>query len=309
MTDDFTWWTNALAGNRGPIHAEEPQSGFYRQRRQDKTYEPVAYWRDSATGELRCHVNGRSVTGDRMITMWPYVSKHPVTAEMYWDRLDNGIWPDDDAAAVASAAGPDIDPEQDPVGSAKAEIEKARAGLRDYKTIDSDEQSAKAQTLRSALTALAGKADKARTAEKEPHLKASRDVDAKWQPIVKLAKEGADDIRRAMATWEDIKRENYRRAQLAAEKAARDAQEAGKPAPPPPATNTPPPSTQIKGASGRAASVGTKKVVTAIDLDKAIAQFRDEPELYAFLMNLSQRVVDSGFVAIGATIEEKSTVR
>lgn len=323
MTDDFTWHENALKGIRGPIHDGEPQSGFYRQRRQDKTYEPVAYWKDTATGEQRCHINGKSVDIDRMMHVWPFASANPISAEAYWHRIDTGQWLDNDASAAESAKGPEIDPATDPVGSMRAEIEKARTGLPAYKAIDSDEQAAKAQTLRSALTALSGKAEKARKAEKEPHLEASRRVDAKWQPLVKIAQEGADDIRGELGKWEDIKRENARRAaedtRKLEEQAARDAQfENAKPGlihkePPAPVTpivpNTPPPSTRIKGASGRAASVTIKRIVTAIDLDAAWKQFAGMPEVYNLFMDLAQKAVDAGIDCPCATIEERSDVR
>lgn len=312
MADDFSWWTNALAGNRGPIHDGDPQSGFYRQKNRDKVFEPVAYWKDSATGEQRCHVNGRAVDHDRMMHIWPFASKNPIPQEMYWTRIDIGIWTDQDQSAAATAAGPDIDPKTDPVGSMKAEIAKAREGLPAYKTIDSDEQAAKAQTLRSALTTLAGKADKARETEKAPHWEACQQVDAKWRVPIQEAKAGAADIRKALEAWEDVKRDNARLAAAAAEKIAREAQEAGTPAPPPPAQNTPAPSTQIRGASGRAASVSVKPTVTKIDLDKCWQKFRLEKDVSDLFMILAQRAIDAKTATaedLGATIEEKSIVR
>jgi hypothetical protein len=312
MTDNFNWWENALKGRRGPIHDGEPQSGFYRQRNRDKIYEPVAYWKDGATGEQRCHVNGRAVDHDRMMHIWPFASKNPITTEAYWHRIDTGTWMDDDAGAIAAAKGPDIDPETDPIGSMKAEIEKAAAGVPAYKAIDSDEQAAKAQTLRSALTALSGKADKIRKAKKEPHLEAGRKVDAEWQPLVNQASSLANDIRKALEAWEDVKRENARRAAADAAKAALAAQEAGKPAPPPPAQNTPAPSMQIRGASGRAASVGTKKVIKSIDLQKCWDKLGGLPEVYNLFLELADKAIAAGRCTaeeLGAVIEEKASIR
>lgn len=329
--DPFAWWRAALAGNRGPIHDGEPQCGFYRQRtthgKPGSTaagpWEPVAYWLDSATGELRCHVNGRAPTEQRALEMWPYVSKNPITAEAYWHRMDTGQWLDNDAGAAAAAAGPDIDPALDPVGSKKAEIEKARAGLPAYATIDSDEQAAKAQTLRSALTALAGQADKARTIAKAPHLEAARKVDAEWMPVINLGKDGADDLRKAIAAWETIKLQNQRLAEEATRKRQQEAAgdiewkgaEPGSVAPidppkvEPVRSNTPPPADKIKGASGRAATVGVRKVVKSIDLDKAFQQFGGLPEVYSLFMALAQKAVDNGREVPGAVIEEEATVK
>ena len=324
MADDFSWHIAALKGFRGPISPDEPMSGFYRQKNRAGEYEPVAYWKDGTTGEQRCHINGRTPRDPlRMFEVWPHASRHPISAEAYWHRMDTGQWLDNDAGAAAAANGPQIDPATDPAGSLAAEIAAAKAGLAAYKTIESDEQSAKAQTLRSALTALKGKAEKAYEAANRPLLDEQQRLRKVWFALRDDASAGADALRKAMGAWEDIKRENARRAaletarlQAAAQKEAEwKGAEPGSIAPVQPpiikpvVPNTPPPATKIKGASGRAASVQLKKVVTAIDIDKAFAQFRDDPELYEFLKDLSQKVVNAGFVAIGATVEEKADIR
>lgn len=322
--DEMLWWQQALLGTRGPISADEPQSGFYRQKRRDGSYEPVAYWKDSKTGEQRCHINGKSPQDPlRAFEVWPHASKNPISEEAYWHRMDTGQWLDNDAGAAAVAKGPQIDPATDPAGSLRAEIDAAKAGLEAYTSIDSDEQAAKAQTLRSALTGLSGKAKKAYEAENRPLLDEQERIRKVWFPLRDDAADAAEQLRKAMGKWEDIKRENARRA--AEETAKRQAQAAreaewkgaepgavaqtGPPTVEPVVPNTPPPATKIKGASGRAASVRLKKVVTAIDLDKAFEQFRNEPEVRAFFMKLSQEVVDAGYVAIGATVEEHSDIR
>lgn len=318
MTDNFEWWQNALKGNRGPIHDGEPQSGFYRQRRKDKTYEPVAYWKD-ASGQ-RCHVNGRETDQQRALEMWPYVSKNPITAESYWQRMDTGTWADNDAAA---GAAPDIDPEQDPVGSLKAEIAAAKAGIDAYKQIESDEASARAQTLRATLTGLSNKAAFIYESLNRPLLDQQKNIRAIWFPLRDAAADGANALRKAMGAWEDIKRENAKRAEnrkieafLEGEQwSESQIQEMGQSHRPSSATinriepNTPPPATVIKGATGRAASVQIKKVVTAIDLLKAWEQFGGTPEVYNLLVELSQKAVDAGIPVPGATIEEKSNIR
>jgi hypothetical protein len=318
---DFTWHTNALAGTRGPISADEPMHGWYRQKNKAKEYEPVAYWADSETGELRCHINGRAPRDPlRAFEIWPYASLGVISADDYWHRIDTGVWKDNDPGAAKAAKGPAIDPATDPAGSLAAEIAAAKAGLAAYATIESDEASARAQTLRSTLTGLSGKATKEYEALNRPLLDEQQRIRKVWFPLRDDAADGADALRKAMGAFEDFKREAARKAQVetdrkAAEHAAavRKAEEANQPPPPPPpapvAPNAPAPATKIKGASGRAASVQLKKIVTAIDIDKAFAQFRDEPELYALLLDLSQKVVTAGFVAIGATVEEKADVK
>src|SRR3954454_8177451 len=99
MTDDFSWWQNALEGQRGPIHDGEPQSGFYRQRNASKQYEAVAYWKDESSGAQRCHINGREANEQWALEKWPYISKNPITAESYWHFIDHRKWLDEDISA------------------------------------------------------------------------------------------------------------------------------------------------------------------------------------------------------------------
>jgi len=323
MSDGFEWWRAALAGNRGPIHDGDPQPGFYRQKRRDGSFEPVAYWKDSATGEMRCHVNGRQPDDLRMMELWPYASKYPISEAAYWHRMDTGEWGDIDAGAAQVAKGPALDPQADPVASYKAEIDAARAGLDAYKKITSDESSARAQTLRSTLTTLAGKGKKAHKAEKEPFLEGGRAVDAKWFPPIREAEDAANAIRTAMEAWEDEKRAAARQAEREAEEtlraaqaatAAEDAANAGGNAPPVIETRapTPAPATQIRGGSGRAASVGTKTVLKSIDLMKCWDKLGAQPEVYSLFMELAEKAIAAGkFSAadLGAVFEEKASIR
>lgn len=330
MADDIDrsldWYNAALKGVRGPIDPNNPKAGFYRTKAgRDGPYIPVAFWYDTHGGTLRCHKNGRSIDDLAARELWVYAAKNLIPEESYWSVIDGKGWPDNDAGAAAVAKGPEIDPATDPAGSLKAEIEAAKAGLAAYATIDSDEQAAKAQTLRSALTGLSGKATKAYEGLNRPLLDEQQRIRKVWFPLRDAAADAAEMIRKAMGKWEDIKRDNANRATAEAAKIAAEqalafneatakAAAANEPPPEPPkpapviASNTPPPSIKIKGASGRAASVQLKKIVTAIDIDKAFAQFRDDPELYAFLLDLSQKVVTAGFVAVGATVEDRADI-
>lgn len=291
--------------------------GFYRQRKKDKSYEPVAYWKDSTTGEMRCHVSGRQPDDLRMMEIWPYAAKHPITEEAYWHRMDTGEWKDIDVGASKTAKGPALDPEEDPVASLKAEIDAASDGLDAYKKIDSDDTSARAQTLRSTLQGLSNKADKAREAEKAPHLAAGRAVDDKWQPLVKDAKTKADTIRTAMEAWENEKRRIAREAEetiRAAQAATATEHSAGSNSPPQIETRpaAPAPSTRISGGSGRTASVGTKRVLISVDLQKCWEKMGGQPEVLRMFTELAEQNISAGrFTAdeLGAVFEERASVR
>lgn len=324
MADDHSWWTAALAGTRGQISADEPMSGFYRQRNRAGEYEPVAFWKDAETGEQRCHINGKQPRDPlRMYETWVHAARNPIPAEWYWSKIDGMGWPDNDAGAAATAKGPEIDPETDPAGSLKAEIAAAKAGIGAYAKIDSDELSAKAQTLRSTLTGLKGKAEAAYEAANRPLLDQQKALRTTWFALRDDAQTSADTLRTAMSKWEDDKREAARKAQAetdrkAAEHAAavRAAEGANQPPPPPPpppvAPNMPAPSAQIRGGSGRTASVTVANIVTDIDIDKCFAKFRTSPELRELFMDLANKSMKAGIhtaADLGAVIEQKSVIR
>jgi hypothetical protein len=292
MMDDldrsWSWWHQALAGKRGPIHADEPKAGFYRSKNQDKTLSAVAIWYDSQTGELRYQDNGRDISDQIARERWPFVSRRPITEKTFWTFRDTGKWIDVDDAAQCE---PD-----DIAGSDVLVLAKDISALKDsaakYSKIESDEGMVLAQSLRAKLQEVGGNADKLRVAEKEPHLEASREVDAKWQPMIKMAKTSAGGILKAMEDWNNIKLAAAAKAQMSGQK-----------------TNLPPPSSQVRGGGVRAAHVGVKDVVTDIDLDKAFVQFRDDPTLIVLFFKLAQQAVDAGIAVPGATIEKRSAIR
>lgn len=285
------WWSAALKGERGPIDADNPKSGFYRAKAKDKTLSAVAIWYDSYTGELRYQDNGRNVDDMKARERWPYVSKKPISEEVYWHFRDQGKWLDIDEAAQAPS-GISV-PSEPPGLSLAKEIQTLQASAAKYAKIESDEDMTLAQSVRAKLQEIGGKADKARVTEKEPHLDAGREVDAKWQPMIKMAKSAADLVRGAMQDWNDFKL-----AQAAKAKAAGDV-----------APNAPPPSVQVSGGGGRAAHVGVKDTVTEIDIDKAFAFFRENPELQQLLLQMAQRSVDAGIDVPGAVVVKKSAIR
>lgn len=99
-TEDWKWWSAALAGNAEPISNDVPRTGYYRLRRMrdGRSMVPVAYWRDTNTGEQRCHVEGQDFDTQSALEIWPFVAKNPVTIEAYQERLKTGRWPDEIAA-------------------------------------------------------------------------------------------------------------------------------------------------------------------------------------------------------------------
>lgn len=318
MTANYDYWTNALAGNFGPVHDSDPQPGFYRKRvSRSGPFVPVAIWEQE--GKIIAICDGKEANAD---DLWTYVCQYPVTEQQYHARVESGKWHDESDAVAASLAPPPAGhngPPQDEAEILKGQIDAASAGADDFAEIKDDGEAAKAQSLRSRLLELSGSADKKREAEKKPHLEAGKSIDAKWQPLVKAAKAAADKIRDALSAHETRKARAAAEAQRKADELARKAAEeaaakASKDAPAPIAPTAPPPPpapepvTAIRGAYGRAAAVKIVKVATVKDQDAAYAFLKTHKEMVELIAKLAQRAVDAGYEVPGIEVIEERKV-
>lgn len=330
------------------MYVDDPRLGFYRKgiyERNEKGnnkrvgWTPVAIF--MADGVMMARVGpedtGQDLAGDKLNELWTYVADNAITEGTYREVAKLGKpWPDAhdpsknkpiEAKFKLGDVTPSPEafdkPSESPEQKLAREIAEARAGVSQYEKIDSDTMAGQALSLKNEITTLAGKLDKVREALVRPHVDAQAEVNGRLNPIIKDAKAQSATLLRAIGGWEDTKRA----AQRAAEQAqARRDMEASKtrewneaappgsiPEPiktaPPIASNAPPPSSQVAAAVGRKASVKVSKFVTDIDVDKAFAQFRNEPGVRAVLIALAQKAVDAGLSVDGATVEERSVVR
>jgi hypothetical protein len=290
--NQWTNWQKRLAGEKVAIHEGEPDSGFYRIRRKDKAtgkfhFVPAAFWKDD-NGELHGVVDGRTFDGNRCIGYWLWAVQHPITEAEFRRVEAGGSWSDIDDEVHAQTNGRGIGDNSGTVSDLeliREQIESAKAGAEAYAEITDDATLTRAQTLRSRLLELSNEADSKREKEKAPHFQAAKDVDAKWQPLVKSAKAVADTIRAAMIKWETTKLK------------ARPAEKA-------------PAVTKIRGASGKAAHVGVIKVITAVtDQDALYAYFRFYDNVKSILLINAQTAVKNGHTVPGVTITEEADVR
>ena len=231
--------------------------------------------------------------------VWNYCCRHPVTAEAYEQALMGEGWQDDDPT-VASMMGHNVG-DSDDLAALADQIENAKVGAEAYRDIESEEQAAKAQSLRSRMNELAGKADKICEAFKKPHLEAGKAIDQKWMPLVKEAKGVADQLRKYIEVFKTAQLLQRRLEERQREEAAR---KAGEDAAPPP---LPPVDTTIKGNYGRAASVGTELVVTKVTDDLALFHFlRGNPDLTQFMQTMAQKALRAGMTVPGIEIRRES---
>lgn len=335
----------AIVASGIQILETEPLSGYYRcAAAKDGPLLPVAIWRDG--GKLMVFRDGNEIALERV---WPYSVWNPVSYDWYEDYTERGIkWPDAAAAvepaqaeesavpaveapptaAASTAPEPELTDEEAELAALtkskeaatiKAKITAAIATAKEnHFNILSEEAAAAAQSARAGLNKFSTDSDKRRKALMQPWQSKADAIHETWQPLVKLAKEGADDIRKALNTWENRPR----------------------PAPTPvvptpvkvptaqgnvsPSHNEPPtastvvqlPAQQqksigtgvIKGETGRAARVTLKKVATVTDYDALYAHVKAFPEVEQVLEQIAQRLVMAGETVPGVEVNETRDV-
>lgn len=300
---------SAEVGKSLPVHEGDPQAGFYRKRKfKGGPFVPVAIWRDGESMVALCDEKSADPA-----ELWTFVCRNPITEAAYHKAVKTGEW-DDVAPGVGHNSGDD-----DPFESLSDQIAAAGKNVATFSKIEDDEAQAKAQSARARLNELSNEADKIRKREKEPHFEAGKAVDAKWQPLVKDAKAGADAIAKAMGAYETEKARKAAEARRKAEEEARKREEerraaeaAGKPAPEPepaPISEPEPAPTTIKGGYGRAASVRVVRIVAQVTDWGALWGFlREHPELKDNMIRLAQRALDKGHEVPGVAVDEERRV-
>lgn len=327
IVNAWAWWQAALkdpskiGGKELPVHDSDPRQGYFRVRYgKDKPFEPVAIWKDE-DGNWLAYRSGREVNAEGI---WTSCCRNPVSYDAYTAAVEGKGWPDDDTVVKAQVQPPeptigDNSGEVDPSEELKDQIEAALKGMDAYAKVSDDETAAKALSLRNRLNELSGQADKIRVKQKEPHLEAGKAVDAKWQPLVKSAKAGADKVRDAIGAWETVKLQAERKrqqeieqARIAAEKAAQEIEgETAVVDAPVSAASVEVAPTPIKATYGKSASVSVKVFVKDVtDYAALYAYMANREEVQTLLRQLAQRALDAGRTNIpGITTEEKAAVR
>jgi hypothetical protein len=303
--DQYDFWRRRMAGEVVPIHDGEPQAGFYRKKANTGDWLPVAYW-FTPDNELRCRIGKTNIEDQRAREVWPHISKHPITHDVYKAVVGGAPWPDQHEAVTRdtsnSAAAPDdnsFDALKDRIEDLAREADKLIAAG----AAATQEQADQASDLANRLGELAKKADTARVEEKRPHDEAAKAVQAKWLPLI-----GAADIykriKAAVVTPFLAELDRKRReAEAAARRAAEEAAKTGAPAPEPPPAATAP----VKAGSGgrRSVALRTVKDIEIADRDVLLAYFKDNQQITDLLQTMAERAVRAGVDVPGVKITER----
>lgn len=248
----YTFWNKRLSGEAIEAPDEGIAAGYFRNAywqsngtaKRVKEFEAVAFWQDEG-GEWCCartkFGDGTNMNADQMRELFASCCKSPVSYEVYTAFFETGVWPED-----AAPEEPEADasaPEQTPDEALAAELAKQQKAAREWLTKlghkpATQEEADKAANFGTEFGAIETKAEKARKAEKEPHLEAGRKIDAKWNAIkdpAAVAKTWAKGLSGDFIKAEDARRkeaariENERLAKEHADavaKAKREAEEA-----------------------------------------------------------------------------------
>lgn len=355
-----------IEGVACPVDPNTPFQGYYRSKNPDKTFEPVHFFLDD--GKWACLRPRRpdryklviqgDADWDRVVDQWKYISRYPISHTWYKSASETGIWPDADARtssdALANSAAPaeakiggnnpppdtpaeKTEPEPTtPSGILKNKIANAKLGMADYAKITSDEQMAKAKSLKNLLTELAGEAKGHRETLSRPHLDDLATIRGEWSPIVDDAEASARTLNAAYNAWETEKlrlarveeqrvlNETTERERIiqANAKAAIDAEAKGEPVDTTKlehvpevkaATTTVTTETKVTAGYGRAGSRQFETVVIEVDDPDALYAFLSKPkmhsELRAKMLELAQRAVKAGLEPPGIKTEEQVKVK
>lgn len=263
MSNPWAWWQQALQGTLPPVVEGEPHQGFYRWRykRRDGTVydQPVAIWQHNDQWYTRVGPKGDTISDlgiERAAEVFGKCCKRPVSREHYDHAYGHGgVWPGDLPAELQApeargigdnseaAGGPD------PLELIADQIKTAEKAYRDWLetigAVETKEQADLAGNYKQRFTELRALSEKTRKEEKDPHLRASQQVDRRWMPITGLCDQLAREASSAVLPY--LQAEKKRREELAA--ASKGALEA-KP---------------VKAGEGRGVRIRKVKVATITD--------------------------------------------
>jgi hypothetical protein len=301
--DQYEFWRRRMAGEVVPIYDGEPQAGFYRLRKRDGEWQPVAYW-FANDRTLRCRIAGADVSEQIANERWPWASKTPITHEVYKAVIAGSPWPDQHEGAIRDRANTAGMPDDNSFDALKDRIEDL---ARDADALvnagaATDQASAdRASDLANRLAELQKKADGARVAEKKPHDEAAKAVQSKWLPILSAAdiyKRLKSAVITPFLVAEDQKR---REVEAAARKVAEEAARAGQPVIAPVERAAP-----KAGAGGRrSVALRSVKVVTITDRAAVLEFFKENSLITDLLHQMASRATTAGVTVPGVTVTEE----
>lgn len=297
MTDQYDFWRRRLAGETVPIHDGEPQAGFYRAKNRAGEWHPVAYWFDKE-GKLRCRVGGNDIAEQAALERWPYISKTPISHEVYKDVIAGRPWPFQNEAVLRDNGTPADETSFEGLKDRIEDLARDAAKLIAAGGAKNQDESDRAADLANRLAELQKKADAVRADEKRPHDEASKAVQAKWLPLLGVA-DVYKQIKLLVIT--PFLKAEKARLDAAAAAAAKTGQD------PEPTSRAAGSSSAPKaGASGRrSVALRSHKVVTINDRAQVLAFFAGSERVTALLQELAEKATAAGVSVPGVSVSNE----
>lgn len=226
LVDRWVWWQQALKGKFGPIHDGTPNQGYFRVRRKDGPWEPVAIWQEE-DGTWLAYRDGKEVRAE---DIWTWVCRNPISFEAYEKAMAGGGFEDEPPAPAIGDNSGDLDPFEALRIEYLGEKEQADEFMK--QPVKTQAQADKVAIWAKRLTAIKAKAEGLHKTEKQPHLDAGRVVDDKWRDLKtepdELSKKLKAHIKPFLQEQIRAEEDRQRKAREDAERIRREAQEAAK---------------------------------------------------------------------------------
>lgn len=315
-TDDYTFWRGALKEDYPwPMQEGKFECGFWRTRNRDKSWLPVAIWKNEE--KLMILVGNDFVDPEAFVQRWNFTWQNAVTKDAYDAFRETGRWPGEiDVPAIGDNLAPDEFTElKDDINDS---VEQALKWLEEHKDLKTDEEADTAANWRDRLNKLGKRADAQRKEEKKPLADKVKEIDTKFNALVKQATGAADTLRTALTAFmrrkeeaerkrlaEERRKAEEERARQEAERKAiaeQDIALAALEPELPPVTEPEPVKIQAGGQFGRATGFRTVKAAEIEDIDKVFAYFKDNEKVIDVLQKLTNQVVKSGGSVPGAKL-------
>lgn len=297
---DYQNWRDAMQGIAISASRETPLCGFWRRPRRDGGWDALGVWRDD-NGDLVGRVNNGPIVlcdEDFELNVVAWATKHPVSHEQYVHFCQYGSWPSDVAEPERKSNAEQHVQISEALDDLRRQAEEWLASLPNG--ISTQDEADKAANFADRFHEMEKEASLTREREKQPHLKAGREVDGRWMPIVDKA--GAAKKWAAQLTAGFLKAERDRRMVAAMEKSA----EGG-------AVNVV--DLKVKaGTRGRSRTLKRQKQLHVTDLHALWAHYREDPRLLTspalvtILRSLAEADIAAGQTVPGATIREIEVV-
>lgn len=312
MTTEWDWWRSALAGHNMDIHADAPQSGFYKMRDgKDGPWKPVMIRLDEE-GTLRARVGDNS--GIDPAKIWTYCAARPISKAEASHAFNTGSFPGD-APTIGDNSGDRSLVQQlsDYVTESLLWL-KGRA-IADKKTAD------QAANRRAEILKMSKSVEKEFDAKSAPHDEVLTALKAEYKPTLKEADEANKALRQAMDAFaraeqkrlDDEQRAKYEAERRAAEaaRAAIEAQRAKQlrddpiaalTSPEPELPMPPPPPEPVKvalgGQVGKVSGLRSYWEAEITDHKAALAHYANHPDVVALIQKIAKADVKNAKGAI-----------